>query len=169
MRILGAPSQPADGTEAGWEGNPKTRILVTPAILLKEANVVLKFNRVNIANDYLYLNEKQMEKLKKNRAKGKGTLIRFSLDQMPMQLQPPPPPPPQTRQEIIKAKTYEENKIFHENFNELLNKNVDVNQKSVKISNLFIKNIKNGASAFPGGINDVNYAIRYWIPEGEKN
>ena len=113
----------------------------------RETNVVLKFNRVKVGNNYLYLNEKQMEKLKKNRAKGKGTLIRFSLKQMPMQLQPP-----QTRQEIIKAKTYkdigEENKTFHENFNELLNKNVDVNSKSVKLSNLFIKNIKKWCISF---------------------
>ena len=54
---------------------------------------MLKFDRVNVGNDYLNLNEKQMEKLEKNRAKGNGTLIRFSLEQMPMQLQPPPPPP----------------------------------------------------------------------------
>ena len=137
----------------------------------KETNVVLKFNQVNVGNDYLYLNEKQMEKLKKNRAKGKRTLIRFSLEQMLMQLQPPPPPPPIPRAALLEKtdeKIIAENTIFQENFSELLDEEQNVNTKAVKISNLFIKNIKHGASAFPGGISDVVYAIRYWIPEKSK-
>ena len=32
--VLGSPSQPADGQEAGWDGDPKTGTEVEPGILL---------------------------------------------------------------------------------------------------------------------------------------
>ena len=87
-----------------------------------------------------------------------------------MQLQPPPRPP--IPRAALLEKTDEEitaeNAIFQENFSELLDEEKNVNIKAVKISNLFIKNIKHGATAFPGGISDVVCAIRYWIPEKDK-
>ena len=54
MRILGPPSQPADGTEAGWGGGPKIRICVTPAILLK-SNLKLKLVKLGASGLFCYL------------------------------------------------------------------------------------------------------------------
>ena len=52
MRILGPPSQPADGTEAGWDGGPKIRICVTPAILLLTSQYMFVFLALGIQHVY---------------------------------------------------------------------------------------------------------------------
>ena len=52
----------------------------------KTTNVLLKIGRVGVGTDQLFLTQRQIGKMEKNREKGKGTLVKFSLSQMPLQL-----------------------------------------------------------------------------------